>query len=1033
MEGSAFTSPEQLAVEDHAAAISAASTPASDLLGTCAPHGTRVAVTSDRNDGSLCQEPACRFIAVHFPHWTIDLEMALLRRTLSRRGGDVPMAEMPSTGVRPGVRPSLKPGLRPGLDIGLPVIVVHERNRVQHVVGACSLATASGVRVGMTMAQAEAACMYDNAHPKRASTGDAAKSGAAVLFDQLSELRVQDHRHGMHAMSVGGVRWSDRIVSLSRRMMAIAWSGSLAQRAIERVAICLQRWIPVVALDHASAAIERAAGDPERMGEVVDTIVGDLTGCAALYRRRFRTEQALLQRITACLDRRGLRARAVTASTPGAAMAMARFMIGSRAEQREGMGAKDPDMHRRDGSLARPSSPSATSTRLAIPQGRELAYLAALPIESLRIDPAAATALRSVEVSTVGQLAALGRAGVAARLSSGPGIHAGRLGRQASMASGVGMCAEVVPRSSAGARVGRPRSRHMATTGQWGPETPSLFDFGGTTMPCSPTHAQNLRPATPSPGTCMTDVLSRLDRALDSREAQGAGFMQRDGLHILHACEPWSLRHDFETPTARMEAILLGCGVLLERLVCALREQRQGLGAAVWTFRHANVPVDTSTDIGGSLRQRESLQRESLQTVLPMRMARPSARAAHLWSILRARLERVPLDHAIESIECRIDHAPRQRYRQGRLATGAVSQSTPDAVPGAALASKRRASVLPHSASHGPQGMAHSRGCNEWVELMQASLGFSSLGSSSLGSSSLGSSNLGSSNLGSSCGGSSAVLKPQRDHLLGEHAVHAARMSDSIALPSMRFARSESATLFGGAECIELSRAVATRTAWMHVAGGVGGTDQPMQLSTRTIPSGSENPVLQWRGTTWPLRAVDGWQRVGDPWWEHATNQVSYGQGLGRDEPSQVESSPHDRHGSRAQMSVGSMRPNAAAAHDACVGSRICIGNGLWLSIRWPSSLSVRSHGAQDSACRERCAPRCGHGCRRECEHGCEREPEASTASRYRHGVLPRIASPRIANLVGQSPEALSCEAWMIGAADVFRYGVPVTVHGAWS
>jgi hypothetical protein len=263
--------------------------------------------------------------------------------------------------------------------------------------------------------------------------------------------------------------------------------------------------------------------------------------------------------------------------------------------------------------------------------------------------------------------------------------------------------------------------------------------------------------------------------------------------------------------------------------------------------------------------------------------------------------------------------------------------------------------------------------------------------------------------------------------------VHAARMSDSIALPSMRFARSESATLFGGTECIELARAVATRTSWMHVASGVGGTEQPMQLSMRAVRPGSENPVLHWRGTTWPLRAVDGWQRVGDPWWEHAASQVSYGKGLGWDGPSQVESSPHDRRGSRAQMSVGLVRPNATAMHDACVGSRICIGDGLWLSIRWPSSLSVRSRGAQDSTCRERCAPRCGHGCRCECEHGCERELETSTANGYRHGALPRNLSPRIANLVGQSPEALSCEAWMIGAADVFRHGVRVTVHGAWS
>jgi hypothetical protein len=193
----------------------------------------------------------------------------------------------------------------------------------------------------------------------------------------------------------------------------------------------------------------------------------------------------------------------------------------------------------------------------------------------------------------------------------------------------------------------------------------------------------------------------------------------------------------------------------------------------------------------------------------------------------------------------------------------------------------------------------------------------------------------------------------------------------------------------------------------------------------------SEGPVLHWRGIAWRLRAVDGWHRVGDPWWEQGAGQVSCGQGSGWGEPGRAESS-------RAQMPVDPMRPSAATVHEAHVGSRICIGDGLWMSIRWPARLSVRPHGAGDTACRDRHVPRVeqgyAHGCRRTsmCEHGHGRkhghEPQERTAHGLRPGVFPRMAS-----LAGHSPEALSCEAWLIGAADVFRHGVRVTVHGVWS
>ena len=88
-----------------------------------------------------------RFIAVHFPRWVIELEVALLRRAMAR----CPQTDHNAVAVDASP-PINDPEFLTGID--LPLIVVREHHRVQHVVGICPLAYAAGVRVGMTMAQA---------------------------------------------------------------------------------------------------------------------------------------------------------------------------------------------------------------------------------------------------------------------------------------------------------------------------------------------------------------------------------------------------------------------------------------------------------------------------------------------------------------------------------------------------------------------------------------------------------------------------------------------------------------------------------------------------------------------------------------------------------------------------------------------------------------------------------------------------------------------------------------------------------------
>ena len=187
-----------------------------------------------------------------------------------------------------------------------------------------------------------------------------------------------------------------------------------------------------------------------------------------------------------------------------------------------------------------------------MPKGSEAKFLADLPIESLRIASSSADSLHAVEVHTVGQLAALGRAGIAARLT----------GLQSADASMQSAGATTMRRPRKASR----RSRHVASTPAWS-GTPMLFapasggafeatatgreafygvsDGSQRTRACSahcPPATGRLRAA--------DDVLLRLDQAYGSVPEM---------LQPLRPCEPLVLRHDFESPCVDHGAISLAC------------------------------------------------------------------------------------------------------------------------------------------------------------------------------------------------------------------------------------------------------------------------------------------------------------------------------------------------------------------------------------------------------------------------------------------------------------------------------------------
>ena len=648
-----------------------------------------------------------RFLGIFFTHWLVDLEVALLRRAIAWRASqEASHAASQEASHIPAQ-----------LALPLPVVVVEERSRVLHVVGCCDQALAHGVRVGMTASQAETMCP-----PHQAD---------ARFIALLSDLR---QRHG-------------RIAALSDRLLAIQWDPKVAARAMHKLGRCLERWIPVVALDD----------DAHRHGRApcVDALIGDFTGCARLFRGKHGTEQELLRRIQASFARRGLRVQIVSASTIGAASGMGRCMRCCMGRQ-----------------VVR----GTQTTRIAIPAGAEGEMLDPLPMESLRIAPAAVEALRSVEIETIGQLARLGRTGIAERLS----------GRSDSEPRAPGVAKVRQSSSSSSSSSSRRSSRHAASTPLLSPA--SLFDP-------EPTVAAAMLDFATAPRVSVRvqdDVLLRLDQALGRAP---------ETLTPIRSGEPLVFRHHFDGPCARVEPLYLACGGLIDKIASSLAVRREALRFAMWTFHHAELPADLSTDQSSDARRGRAVG--AFDSRIELRLARPSSRRVHLWSVFRTRLERLPLDHGVESIECKVEQSVLQRFRQARL----VEEDGRD------------------GAGAGQIGA--------WIDLVASRMGDAAIVRPSTNTQPMG--------------------RPREARLETDpSAAQRARM------PSIKFDTPEFATLVAGSASAAIARALATRTAWAA---------RSILSPGSAPCADHADAVLHWRGVAWPLRAIDGWERRAETWW----------------------------------------------------------------------------------------------------------------------------------------------------------------------
>ena len=117
--------------------------------------------------------------------------------------------------------------------------------------------------------------------------------------------------------------------------------------------------------------------------------------------------------------------------------------------------------------------------------------------------------------------------------------------------------------------------------------------------------------------------------------------------------------------------------------------------------------------------------------------------------------------------------------------------------------------------------------------------------------------------------------------------------------------------LFGGAYAESIARSIATRTRWDAPPPAVRPHGPPHHRVEHVAPfdpaasrfgarhidmASNASAHLLWRGVHWPMRAIDGWEREAAMWLE-----------------------------------------DAAAVQP--VVSRVQVGAGLWIFVRWPPSL----------------------------------------------------------------------------------------------
>ena len=198
--------------------------------------------------------------------------------------------------------------------------------------------------------------------------------GADRLAAVCERAEAQGFAPGM-GLAEARARYTGPSLGLGSGLDAIAADRAADQRLLSALADWCDRYTPLVAFDT----------PPEGDATDCQGLVLDISGCAHL----FGGEKALLDDLLTRLFHQGFAATATIAAHPGTASVLVAVSRGS---------SDQPVM---------------------VPEGDEIAAIAALPVTSLRLDPATAALLRRLGLKTIASLLSLPRAGLARRFGDG--------------------------------------------------------------------------------------------------------------------------------------------------------------------------------------------------------------------------------------------------------------------------------------------------------------------------------------------------------------------------------------------------------------------------------------------------------------------------------------------------------------------------------------------------------------------------------------------------------------------------------------
>lgn len=1090
------------------------------------------------------------------------------------------------------------------VSIRLPLVVaraVQEGSSVVHrVVGCCPTAWIAGIRIGMTLPQAEMIV---------SPTRDSEEIVEMLENIRAGQCKQQQTRAGEGTSEeLNRVRSSlqSRLIVAHDRLIAIREDEALEARMLLRLGRCLERWIPDVSMEPARQGACGLAditwslsGDHELQTHgqehgygndvthelipdvmrgqtqahvagswrvpAMPALIGSLAGCEQLFRRLHGSERLLMERIRSNFSAFGMHVRVASASTTGAALAVARFGSSESPQDalRKVLGNRPQWSQSHSGSHApRESLQARSKSVFAIRTGEEAEALSMLPVEALGIHEHEVEALRSVEVSTIGQLACLRRSGVAARFHeqrddgrSGCGqIETARFAEQPTLFS------ESKSSFVSEFQVNPSNACHQDLSQFHGD-----FEEGA-----SHTSSRNRR-RTKHVDTA--GVLSLLDQALGNFGAVGSARI------FLRHRDPLRLSHEFDGPVAHRETVLIACASMIDQLCHELSRRGEGLRGVRWILRHADLPADLSTDhlgsaatsvVRNSSRASECLQVErssrkpltgdaltgealstprtsestasyvheqisnafdmksaaALQphmcaeipgksvhiprdvgwreTCMDIQFQNPAISRIHHWNMLRPRLEQVCLAHGIESVTCTVESSIWLRYKQ----RAGIFVSRAGEAHVRCREGQQRVQVP--SVSQRENGSRR-----EWMELVAARIGAERVlarrGLGRLKRQSRRATSLDSSTIDAADGDRSMHMQwpwqvfpkdeSARLRLMTREGVQAANGSKSADVPERISAEISRFRGFADAfsnrqictTAYAAARAIAHRTVFIPPrntlagdvelcsAGEVVGVLQSeasrvqnlsarestsnvcsdcgrvladqfrpgLNRDRRVAPAGLRDLVLLWRGRTWRVDAIDGWQRIEEHWLGSCTQTSKFPEAQIR------RGTPKER--------IAAER--AVAPHDpprGSVFSRVLVSDslpcsdkeaqdhgGLWIQVRWPHRIrsavgtsNVVRHDfhalMQYGACREQvCDAKIMHSMQeKSCTPDYSVEVSTSGFCNCRrcecHACLSlRANKASVWNALDFQDDPM-IRNWIEGCMAALESGLDLTVEGAW-